>query len=171
MTIPLFVLCFAFYAELNAQVILQLETRGNMTATKIFPGDIIYVKLTGEKFWREAIYIEANPISDMITFSFGDIDKKDIRKLLFKAPKEIGKGLKYSLLIYSGSVVVLSPLNLLREDELNYTMLSTAAASAIGAFALPPLARKLAIKRLGKKHWLRILDISLPDGTKSIPDQ
>ena len=146
----------------KAQVILQIEKRGDPRSQKIYPGAMIEFKLIGEKEWREAEFIECKLDSEIIIFHNQAHKIKDIEAFRNDDPQKWSKPLSISLMTFGSawSLLSLGASVVDKEDPYQATDLLVTAIGLGSGY----LIRKIFVYKkyvFGKKYRLRPLDISV----------
>lgn len=150
-------------SQLNAQKVLQLETRGKIRTQKFYMGDEISVKLIGEDFWRNTILVDLDLDDQTIEFEYGSTEPREILAIKTPAQRFRGKNWRNKLLWSSVGFIVYAPLELIYQDDPNWPLIIGGVGLGVVGILLKPIFDKFSKHAIGKRKRLRLLDLSLPD--------
>ena len=148
--------------SMHSQVVLQLEKRGRIKTTKFYPGDQLSIKLVGEKVWRTGNYVDGDPESDKIIFSFGEVRKSEIRFIRTPSQRTGGKRIGKMLTYFGAGVMLYTPVELIYQDDPNWPFIAFGASCFVGGLVLPKIIQPFMKTKIGGRKRLRVLDISPP---------
>jgi hypothetical protein len=160
MRTKLLLLLFLLPLALPAQKMLLLERANRAKTIKMYPGEILHFRLSGqEDYWYEReitdIMVESNTIFlDNFPVKLDSITMIKVKRKPFL--RMIGG----SLLTFGASLAVATTAGYFyRDRELAYGGLYSSAAASFGTGYFLLTKRKL---KLGKKHRLRLIEIRFP---------
>ena len=148
------------------QKVLQMETRGKIEGMKFYQGDEISIKLNDEKFWRHTYLIDLDFKKDNIEFEFGTAKIAEIQAIKTPQQRFRGKGIQRKLLLSSAGFVLLSPVELIYQEDPNWGIMIGGASLGVIGMIMRPIFDIFSKHNIGKRKRLRMLDLSLtdPDG-------
>ena len=162
MRLSLFLFCFLFIGLTigQSQKILQLEKYGSLKNQRYYIGEQISYQLKDDDTWyRETIndlLIEEN----IILFANRAVRLEDIAAIKRIDNRAWSKGMGLKLYVFGASWAFFSLVGTIWLP-LTWAALIVPAVSFTVGFILQKVFKTKTIK-LGKKRWLRMLDITMP---------
>jgi hypothetical protein len=160
----LFGIVFLFALSISSgQNVLQMETRGKIEGMKFYPGDEISIKLIDEKFWRHTYLLDVEFEKEQVEFDFGTAKLDEIVALKTPQQRFRGRSLQKKLLLSSASFILLSPVELIYQDDPNWGIMIGGASLGVIGMIFRPIFDTFSVHRIGKRKRLRMLDLNLPE--------
>lgn len=167
----LLILCFIFPTCLMAQKVVQLEKRGNPETQKFKIGDELIYTLKDDETWYTATINDILPEENIILFENRLVKVADITALKFYNNRNWSKNIGNSLFTFSGGWVLFGlidraeiadrvGLNQQDPGRAPWDLILIPAGVAIVTGILIKQIFKQHVKKMGKKHRLRLLDLT-----------
>ncbi len=157
----LLLLCFLGLSQwTSAQKVLQLERYGRAKTKKFYIGDELTYRLKGDKTWYKGTINDLLIDEKIILFEYGMVKMEDISTLKTFRNAKWSRKLSFQLYLFGVSWGAFSLLGTLVGTELTALAIIVPAVS----FAVGWLIRKIFKSkkhRLGRKRWLRMLDLTM----------
>lgn len=168
--LPFLILPFFFISgHLFAQNVLQIEKYGSAKTKKIFIGEELEYRLKGTDEWRLGVIERLIPEQEIIVFGDRYINMKEIEALRYrrgwaKASRQIffffGAG-------WSGFALIGTATDGNPSTNYQWSDALVTGVSWLTAWLIPKIFKYKTVK-LGKRRWLRMLDLSFKN---SVPIQ
>ena len=158
----LFLSLFLSIASLaiGQQVRLQIEKYGSPKVIHLYEGDEIRIKLfDDDKRWKPVIIDRIIPDNKTILFDIGVVALDEIKAIRLEKNIQSARTVKRILVYFGGGLILLSPLNLVVGLPYNTTLVAVGGAAIVVGFISEWFIKWVTTHKMGKRKWLRILEI------------
>ena len=143
----------------NAQKILQLEKRGKIESRKFFVGDEVTFRMKGEEVWRTVVIEDIQLGVEILYLGTYAIQIKDIEAIRTFENRRFAFLARRGLSVFGGSWSIFSLLGMLVGNEYRISD-AYVTLTSIGLGWLTHLIFRQKTHKLGKRKWLRLIDLN-----------
>jgi len=147
---------------IHAQKILILEKTRSSKTTKFYIGQEITYRLGSDKIWRRGTILELHYENQAVQFSnANDVQLSQIDALRFYQIQQTGKAISNSIWTFGGGWGLFSIGDEIATGENDWSLTGHVALTSAALGGVIWLATRKRTKRLGKRHRLRITDLTI----------